>query len=90
MATVKRPAEEAWEEPFAAEREALRRQWAQLMRRYEGQFVALYEGRVVAHGTDDEELAQQLFAKLGDVPFYIVRVEKQPTIYDLPTPEVVP
>jgi hypothetical protein len=30
-----------------------------------------------------------MYERLGDVPFYIARVERQPTIYDLPSPEVV-
>lgn len=76
-------------EPFAAEEQAFRQKRAHLLRRYEGQFVALYHGRVVGHGMDDEELAQRMFAKLGDVPFYIVRVEKEPTVYELPSPEAV-
>jgi ABC-type enterochelin transport system ATPase subunit len=59
------------------------------LRRYEGQFVALYQGRVVGHGADDEELARRMFEKLGDVPFYIAKVSKEPTVYDLPSPETV-
>jgi len=77
------------EEPLAVEEEAFRRKRAQLLRRYEGQFVALYQGRVVGHGTDDEELARQLYEKLGDVSFYIAKVEREPTVYELPSPELV-
>ena|SRR5438046_1164063 len=73
---------------LADERRAFERQRAQLLRRYKGQYVAVYEGRVVDHDPDDEALACRLFVKLGDVPFYIARVEERPTVYDLPSPEI--
>lgn len=76
-------------EPLANEAQALRRKLPRLLKDYEGQFVALYRGRVVGHGADDEELAERMYERLGDVPFYIARVERQPTVYDLPSPEVV-
>jgi hypothetical protein len=76
-------------EPFLAEAQAFRRKLPQLLGRYEGEFVALYRGRVVGHGASDEDLAMRMYDRLGDVPFYIARVERQPTIYDLPSPEVV-
>lgn len=77
------------EEVLAVEEQAFRRKRSQLLRLYEGQFVALYQGRVVGHGADDEELALRMFEKLGDVPFYIAKVSKKPTVYELPSPEVV-
>lgn len=76
-------------EPFAAEAQAFRRKLPQLLGRYEGKFVALYHGRVVGHGSNDEDLAQRMYERLGDLSFYIARVERQPTVYDLPSPEVV-
>ena len=84
----KRKEQELIEEPFVAEERAFYRKRAYLLQRYEGQFVALYQGRVVGHGPDDEELARQTYEKLGDVPFYIQKVEKEPTIYEAPSPEV--
>jgi hypothetical protein len=30
-----------------------------------------------------------MFEKLGDVPFYIWRVEKEPPVYEVPSPEVL-
>jgi hypothetical protein len=30
-----------------------------------------------------------MFVKLGDAPFYIAKVETAPTVYELPSPEVV-
>jgi len=74
---------------FAQEQRAFRRKRTQLLQRYEGQFVVLYQGRVAGHGTDDEELALRMFKKFGDAPFYIAKVEKEPTVYELPSPEVV-
>ena len=90
MATFKAEhTRESAEEALAAEEEAFRRKRAQLLRRYGGQFVALHQGRVVGHGADDEELAWQMFEKLGDVSFYIAKVERESTVYELPSPEVV-
>lgn len=88
MATSKaRQFQDSLEEPFAAEERAFQQKHRQLLQQYEGQFVALYQGRVVGHGSDDEELAHRMFAKFGDVPFYIAKVEKEPTVYELPSPE---
>lgn len=89
MATSKaRQFQESLEEPFCAEEHVFRRKHQQLLQRYEGQFVAFHHGRMVGHGLDDEELAREMFVKLGDVPFYIAKVEKTPTVYELPSPEV--
>lgn len=81
--------EELSEDVLATEEAAFRRKRAQLLGRYAGQFVAFYQGRVVGHAADDEELARKMFEKLGDAPFYIAKVEKEPTVYELPSPEVV-
>ena len=75
---------------WRAEEVAFRRKRAQLLRRFAGEFVALYGGKVVGHGTDDEELAGKMFAKFGDAPFYIAKVEEEPTVADLPSPELGP
>ncbi len=90
MSTLKK--RKAWgssEQLLAAEERVFHQKRAQLLQRYEGQFVAIYQARVVGHGPDDEELARGMFEKLGDVPFYIGKVEKKPTVYDVPSPEVV-
>ncbi|HEU4344147.1 MAG TPA: DUF5678 domain-containing protein [Candidatus Binatia bacterium] len=90
MATSKKPKEsEPREESLVAEERAFYKRRSRLLKRYEGQFVALYRGRVVGHGPSDEELARQMFEKFGDAPFFIQRVEKEPTIYEVPSPEVV-
>ncbi len=70
---------------LAVEALAFRRNLPQLLVRYEGEFIALYRGRVVGHGANDEELAERIYERLGDVPFYIARVERNPTVYDLPS-----
>ncbi len=77
------------ENSLAAERHAFERQRAQLMRRYPGQFVALSGGRVVDHDKEDETLAARMFKKLGDAPFYIARLEDNPTVYEVPSPELM-
>jgi hypothetical protein len=76
------------EDLLAAERRAFERQRRQLLRSFPREYVALYGGRIVGHDKDCEALAARLFAKLGDVPFFIARVEARPTVYDLPSPEV--
>ena len=90
MATTKiRKMQALPEESFAAEEQAFHQKRDRLLHRHEGQFVALYQGRVFGHNQDDEELARQMFEKFGDMPFYIAKVEKEPTVYELPSPEVV-
>ena len=80
---------EPGEELLAAQERAFYKRRTRLLQRYQGQFVALYRGRVVGHGPSDEELARQMFEKFGDAPFFIQRVEKEPTVYEVPSPEVV-
>jgi hypothetical protein len=71
-----------------AERRAFEQQRAKLMRRYAGQYVALSRGRVLGHDKDDEVLAARMYAKLGDTPFYIARLEAIPSVYEFPSPEL--
>ena len=75
--------EEPSESPLAQEEQAFHQQQAWLLRYYEGQYVALYQGRMVEHDGDDEELAQRMYEKWGDVPFYIAKVEKEPTFFEI-------
>ena len=93
MATAKKRSGRAsgneLDELLVAEERAFYKKKAHLLQRYEGEFVALFQGRVVGHGRDDEDLAEQMFEKLGDVPFYIQKVAREPIIYEVPSPEVV-
>ena len=59
-----------------------------LMGQYAGQYVALLNGRVVDNDKNDEDLAERMFKKFGDAPFYIGRVEDPPSVYELPSPEL--
>jgi hypothetical protein len=89
----------AWQEsraerhrPLSAlqkEREAFHRLWDQLLKTHKGQFVAVLDGQVVDSDVDNCKLAQRVYSKFGYVPIYIQRVEEKPTVYDLPSPEVV-
>jgi hypothetical protein len=89
MVTVAKQKEATSPEEFVAiEEQAFRQKREQLLQRYKGQFVALHRGRVVGHGSDDEELAERMFKKLGDQFFYIAKVEGEPVVYELPSPEV--
>jgi len=89
MPTSKKLKQESGEDFLIDQERVYCKKRASLLQRYEGQFVALYQGRVVGHGQNDEELAQEMFEKFGDAPFLIQKVEKEPTIYDVPSPEVV-
>ena len=73
---------------LAAEQRAFQRQRPQLLRRYPGQYVAFRGGKLAGHGLDDEALAEKMFARFGDLPFYITRVEEQPSIFEVPSPEL--
>jgi hypothetical protein len=75
------------EDALCIERRAFERQLSHLLRRYSGQFVAFYGGRLVDRDKDPEALAARLFVELGDVSFFIARVEKRPSVYDLPSPD---
>jgi hypothetical protein len=72
---------------LAEERNAFEDQRPGLMARYPGEFVALRHAQVLDHDKSDESLAERMFAKYGDVPFYIARLEEKPTICELPSPE---
>jgi len=75
-------------ESIRKEQAAFDRQRAQLLRRYAGKYVAFYRGRLAGHDENVVDLAQRMFAKFGDAPFYIARVEAKPTIWELPSPEL--
>ncbi|MBM4042570.1 MAG: hypothetical protein FJ290_29125 [Planctomycetes bacterium] len=72
------------------EQEAVfQRKLPRLLKSHRGEYVAVYRGRVVAHGPDDEELARQMYKRYGDVVLLIARVEEEPTVYEIPSPEDV-
>ena len=75
-------------ESLRVERRAFERQRTQLMRRYPGEYVALCGGRVVDHDKEDEVLAARMFARFGEKVFYIARLEQNPTVYEVPSPEL--
>ncbi len=77
-----------WLTELREEEAVFQRKLPQLLRSHRGEYVAVYHGRVVAHGPDDEELARRMFTRLGYVPFLIARVEEEPTVYEIPSPEV--
>lgn len=70
------------------EHRAFQRQRSRLLHSHAGEYVAYYRGRLVGHDRDDESLARRMFARFGDAPFYIARVEAEPTVWDLPSPEL--
>jgi hypothetical protein len=90
MRAAKRLAQgDAREREAFSEEASFRRLRPRLLRRYKGEYVALYRGRVIAHGANDGELAAEMYTTLGDVPFFIARVEEEPEVYEIPSPETV-
>ena len=75
-------------ETFERERRAFLRQRSRLLRAHAGKYVAFYRGRLVGHDGNDEALARRMFAKYADAPFYIARVEAEPTVWEFPSPEL--
>lgn len=73
---------------LAAEQQAFQRQRAQLLRRYPGQYVAFRGGKLAGHDRDDEALAEKMFARFGELPFYIARVEEEMSFFEVPSPEL--
>jgi PHD/YefM family antitoxin component YafN of YafNO toxin-antitoxin module len=71
------------------ERDAFHQLRGQLLKTHLGQFVAILNGQVVDSDVDNCELARRVYDKFGYVPIYIQRVEEKPTVYDIPSPEVV-
>jgi hypothetical protein len=71
---------------LAKEGDVFLRKRVQLLNRYEGQFVAIYQGKVAGHHLSDEVLARTMFDTFGDVPFYIAKVERTPSVIELPSP----
>ncbi|MCX6927455.1 MAG: hypothetical protein NT154_30255 [Verrucomicrobia bacterium] len=41
------------------------------------------------HDKQDEALAARMFTRFGDAAFYIARLEKSPTVYEVPSPELI-
>lgn len=70
------------------EQRAFQRQRSRLLHSYAGEHVAFHRGRMVGHDRDEAALARRMFAKYGDAPFYIARVETEPTVWELPSPEL--
>jgi hypothetical protein len=86
--TQTKPSSKPSADPLAAEERAFHQQRPQLMKRFRGQYVGFYHGRFVDHDDSDEILAACLFKKLGDVSFYIARLEDSPTVCEVPSPEL--
>jgi len=62
------PSEIEWMNAMLAERREFERQFPELLNRYRGAFVALYGGRVIASGSDPDEVHKQALNRvLGSV-----------------------
>ena len=62
------------------------------MGQYAGRYVAVLNAQVVDDDKNDEDLAERMFRKFGDTPFYIghVDVEDPPPVYErFASPELV-
>jgi hypothetical protein len=91
MAAVKERAQRQLspEEQLEREEAVFQRKLPQLLRRYAGQYVVIRKGRVVDHGPDDIELAFRMYKRFGKSVLLIAKVEEQPTIYEISSPEVL-
>jgi hypothetical protein len=77
------------EEQLLLEEQAFNHQLGKLLKKYKNQFVAMYQGEVVDHDADQSLLFRRVLDKIGDVPFLITEVTRNPTIYECPSAEVV-
>jgi len=58
-----------------------------LLIEHKGEYVAILDGKPVDFDVDDEKLAQRMYEKYGDVPFFIAFVSTEPVVFDLPISE---
>ncbi|MBM4033760.1 MAG: hypothetical protein FJ291_18535 [Planctomycetes bacterium] len=79
---------QGWLAGLRKEQAVFERRLPQLLKSHRGEYVAIYRGRIIAHGPDDGKLAYQMYTKFGNVPFLIARVEEEPTVYEIPSPEI--
>ena len=80
--------EQGLEAKLEAEHKAFEEQRAQLKNHYAGKYVAVLNAIVVDDDKDDESLAERMFKRFGDAPFYIGHVNDSPSVYELPSPEL--
>jgi hypothetical protein len=59
-----------------------------LLLEHKGEYVAILGEKPVDFDVDDENLAQRMYEKYGDVPFFIALVATEPVVFDLPAPEI--
>ena len=85
----RRQARQAEKAAIEQEHAAFERMLPELLEQYEGQAVALYNGQVVDVGDDESEVWERTRQRLGQVPVYVQTVTASPTVYDLPSVEVV-
>ena len=61
-----------------------------LLPEFEGEYVAIYRGEVVGSDADESRLVGKCYEDLGDVPFYIGQVVRNPEVMEVPSPESIP
>jgi hypothetical protein len=85
----RRQARQAEEAAIEREHVAFQRMLPELLEQYEGRVVAVYNSQVVDVGDDEGEVWERVRQRLGNVPVYVQTVEYPPTMYDMPSVEVV-
>jgi hypothetical protein len=65
-----------------------RKQRRSLLRRYAGQYVAIVDSKLVDHDRDCFPLADRVFARFGDRPIYIPRVEARDRVIRIRSPRL--
>lgn len=71
---------------FDANRQWFEKNKHDLLKKYTGQFVAVRGSQVVDFDSNGSALARRVYAKYGEVQFYITKVTEKEEILDMLTP----
>lgn len=88
ISSTKTEFEDKMESAFLQNMEMFHQLKDNLLVEHKGEYVAILDGKLVDFDVDDENLAQRMYEKYGDVPFFIALVAIEPVVYDLPAPEI--
>lgn len=83
---VKRSSKARAADPFEESVAFFERHREEFLKDYAGKFIALIERQVVDTDSDWETLAVRVYARYGYREIFMPRVERIPTIVDIPTP----
>jgi hypothetical protein len=78
-----------WDNAILEEERRFERMLPELLKEYEGQYAILYEGEVVTANPDEHLAATAGMERLGDVPWIIKRVSREPEFIEIESPEEI-